>query len=63
MKRRYRIYVSTTTTQRYEIIAHDDDEVYDLWECDPTMFLVIGQPAITETLNIGQSVPFEEGPR
>lgn len=57
MLKRYRVHVTVTTTQKYDIVAHSEDEVHDLWACDPDMFQVVGQPVTEETLNIGQSVP------
>jgi|688.fasta_scaffold155489_5 hypothetical protein len=56
--KRYRVYVVTTTVVPCEVIASSDDEVYDLFEDDPTNLRVVGNATTTEELRFGQSIPF-----
>lgn len=58
--KRYRVYIVTTTTVPCEVIAGNKDEVYDLFEDDPTQLRVVGNATTTEELRFGQSVPFVE---
>jgi hypothetical protein len=56
--KRYRVYVVTTTVVPCEVVASSDDEVYDLFEDDPTHLRVVGNATTTEELRFGQSIPF-----
>ena len=58
--KRYRVYVVTTTTVPCEIIASSEQEIYDLFEDDPTHLRVVGNATTTEELRFGQSIPFVE---
>jgi hypothetical protein len=58
--KRYLVYVVTTTTVPCEVIASSEQEIYDLFEDDPTYLRVVGNATTTEELRFGQSIPFVE---
>jgi hypothetical protein len=60
MKKRYRVYVVTTTKVPCEVIANSEVEIFDMFEDHAEHFRVVGESVTTEKIRIGQSVPFVE---
>jgi hypothetical protein len=57
---RYRIYVTTSTTQAYDVLAHSEDEVHDLWQEDVSHFIPTGTQTTTEDVVVSHPLPLRE---